>query len=628
MATKYIRNNTSFQYIVKEFIKTVSKDDILQHHQKIVVDFIMKYSNLRGLLIYHKMGSGKTITSIAICETLQKKFPTYKKIILVPRSLRGNIIKNMEKINVDATNYIFISSNANNFEEQLRRKFYDLNNSIIVIDEAHNITNAIINGSHNATSLYNMIMEATNIKIILLTGTVIVNDPFELVPLFNMLSGYIYINGKKITLLPEYYDIFNSYFVNNKDKSFSDIKFMSRINGLTSYYEGSEAMPLVKDLIIERVPMSAIQYSQYIIEKKHEEDTISFAIKSNNKLSKSASADSSYKIKTRQLSNCYYPDEEQEIIIIDGKKNITKDAFKLTSKFYEKIADTSPKIELLYKIVEKNKKTKGFIYSQFLHCGLYIIGGYLSYKGYKVFKLDEKQVDNANYYCYITGDIEPELRDRYINIFNSEKNINGNLIKLLLISAAGSEGISLNATRWCILFEGYWNSTRLNQVIHRGIRHDSHLNLPNDERNMQPYLLLAKTLDDNLSTDEEIYNSATENQKNINRYLNLVKKTSIDCLNTEDCFICQPTNMPLYIEDIALDIESPIICEKILTEDIKVTSIIIKVNTSNGLVNEEYFYTKVNNKIRIFQWNKTLNIHEELFINNPLFKLIRDEILK
>ena len=70
-----------------------------------------------------------------------------------------------------------------------------LEGSMLIIDEAHNFFNAITNGAKNAVSLYDLIMETKNVKLIFLSGTPVVNDPFELVPCFNMIRGKIDITG-------------------------------------------------------------------------------------------------------------------------------------------------------------------------------------------------------------------------------------------------------------------------------------------------------------------------------------------------------------------------------------------------------------------------------------------------
>ena len=69
-------------------------------------------------------------------------------------------------------------------------------NAVVIVDEAHNLVSRIVNkiGTKKtsiATSLYNLLMKATNAKIVLLSGTPVINYPNEIAILFNILRGYI-----------------------------------------------------------------------------------------------------------------------------------------------------------------------------------------------------------------------------------------------------------------------------------------------------------------------------------------------------------------------------------------------------------------------------------------------------
>ena len=63
-------------------------------------------------------------------------------------------------------------------------------NKLIIIDEVHNFISRICNGSKNSIILYELIMRSRNCKIVTLSGTPVINSPFELSILFNMLKGY------------------------------------------------------------------------------------------------------------------------------------------------------------------------------------------------------------------------------------------------------------------------------------------------------------------------------------------------------------------------------------------------------------------------------------------------------
>ena len=68
-------------------------------------------------------------------------------------------------------------------------------NSVIIIDEAHNFVSQInnkirISKSSISTEMYECIMKAENCKIILLSGTPYINNPSELGVMINLISGY------------------------------------------------------------------------------------------------------------------------------------------------------------------------------------------------------------------------------------------------------------------------------------------------------------------------------------------------------------------------------------------------------------------------------------------------------
>ncbi len=68
-------------------------------------------------------------------------------------------------------------------------------NSVVIIDEAHNFVSRVVNKLKSPKSisyrLYDYLMNATNAKIVFLTGTPIINYPNEIAVLYNMLRGYI-----------------------------------------------------------------------------------------------------------------------------------------------------------------------------------------------------------------------------------------------------------------------------------------------------------------------------------------------------------------------------------------------------------------------------------------------------
>ena len=63
--------------------------------------------------------------------------------------------------------------------------------SVIIIDEAHNLIGSVLNESSLKTRLYDLLYHAKNSKIVALSGTPIINKPQEIAYLMNLLRGPI-----------------------------------------------------------------------------------------------------------------------------------------------------------------------------------------------------------------------------------------------------------------------------------------------------------------------------------------------------------------------------------------------------------------------------------------------------
>jgi hypothetical protein len=211
------------------------------------------------------------------------------------------------------------------------------------------------------------------------------------------------------------------------------------------------------------------------------------------------------------------------------------------------------------------------IYSSFRTLeGLGILSEVLNRQGYKQILL--KKVENN--YLFADNDIFDEKYDnkRYIifdsdkektkllmNLFNNDfRNITnemkkalppnpsqlyGKLAKIFCITQSGAEGISLKNVRRVLLVEPFWNNVRIEQVIGRAIRSCSHEALPKKDRNVQVFSYIMKLTpkqiqsdytiernDNGLSTDEHILMTAEKKKTIINKFLNMLKSASFDCI--------------------------------------------------------------------------------------------------
>jgi superfamily II DNA or RNA helicase len=227
---------TNYSLEIQEFVKNVEykEDDWLNQEQRIVHD-VFVYKNKRGLLAYWKPGSGKThlTAACALSLDLPVLWITNKSLMADTNEKTNTIKRQLEEKGVDSSKlkeFKFLSLNAGNLKKQANSITFDgsFDNHFIVVDEAHHFFNSIANNSKNATDLFLKIKHARNIRILFLTGTPIIKNLFEMVPCFNMLSGF--------ELLPESIDEFEQLFY--KDGQLTrENKLENRLMGLISYYE-------------------------------------------------------------------------------------------------------------------------------------------------------------------------------------------------------------------------------------------------------------------------------------------------------------------------------------------------------------------------------------------------------
>jgi superfamily II DNA or RNA helicase len=87
--------------------------------------------------------------------------------------------------------YTFISYNGltQKLLTSLGKTAFD--NSFVIIDEVHNFASRIVNGSKLARDIYTKMLNAKDCKILLLSGTPIINNPYEIATIINLVRGYM-----------------------------------------------------------------------------------------------------------------------------------------------------------------------------------------------------------------------------------------------------------------------------------------------------------------------------------------------------------------------------------------------------------------------------------------------------
>ena len=213
----------------------------------------------------------------------------------------------------------------------------------------------------------------------------------------------------------------------------------------------------------------------------------------------------------------------------------------------------SPKyLNLLENIEDPENIGLHLVYSQFRTLeGIGMFTMVLDYNGFTRFKIKknatgdwELDISEENRgkptYALYTGTESAEEKEVIRNVFNGDWQENtpltnelkkiannnniGEIIKILMITASGSEGINLRNTRYVHIMEPYWHPARIEQIIGRARRICSHKNLPEALQSVEVFLYLMTFTQEQLDGDGSI----ELKRKDLSKKLYKLKKKNVE----------------------------------------------------------------------------------------------------
>lgn len=512
-------------------------------------DFLSKYigpnTQMKSLLVFHKIGAGKTCTAIRIAEEWVGK----KNIMIVlPASLIGGFRNELRSMCAE-NNYISqkdmeylkeLSPSSKDYKKIIKKsdeeidKYYDimsynkfvdninikkikLKNTLLIIDEIQNMVSE--NGIYYKT-LHKTIMKSDDkCRFVIMTATPMFDKPIELALTLNLLRKDI-----QLPIDTEFDKKFIEVVSNEKDEfsynaiNLDIIKNFSK--GMVSYYRGAPPYVFPKAQIkIVKCEMQKLQYDAYKTVSNNETKKVFKKYKNKEKIFKANAIEdlpNNFFIGTRIVSNILYPNfkiNENGLNSFKGKYTTSK-LEKFSIKFY--------------KILSKIKHSRGpvFVYSNFKEYG-----------GIKSFQkvLEDNGFENyltngtgKNRFAVWSGDENLKTREEMKTLFNNINNINGDKIKIMLGTPAIKEGVSLLRVKQVHIIEPTWNWSKMMQIMGRAVRFCSHKDLPVDERIVKIYVYIA-THKGEETTDQYILNLAIQKHKLISKFEHALKESAIDC---------------------------------------------------------------------------------------------------
>jgi len=479
-------------------------------HQLTPINYLEQHPEVRGLMVYHYLGTGKTYLALGYAE----RNPNKKVVLFVPRFLKGHWLKNMKSYGVtDPSRYQIV---AHNEGEKIIGK--DLSNTIVIVDESHKVFDKITSTDPSVVDKYSKVylnLQRAN-KILSLSGTPIFGDNIDIAYQVNLVSGRELIPFNREEFKVNFMDI-------NQNRS-----------ALVGYYAESQLAPLFGSIAGTMTGLTLISSSGYLVPimsaggyflpglVKWAMTVQDYPLRSFN-VSKMGAVGSKY-ITYYDFENknkAFYP--SKKIHYMDTQYNDYQMDFLLryadsqlsTNELVQLLKDEETNYGVGYVSLNstsiqdqlKQKPSSGLQISNLLHRNKNKSGGitypekfkkalnlmlktkgpvavysHFYYNGTLLFAKYLDSMGQGGKYAILHPDDSSDKYEKIIDSYNEGR------IKFLLIHPEITEGISLLGTGQLHMLETPYNKSFEEQIIGRAVRYRSHMHLPKNERRVDVYV--------------------------------------------------------------------------------------------------------------------------------------------
>tara|TARA_Y100001973_G_scaffold61741_1_gene90723 strand:+ start:525 stop:2204 length:1680 start_codon:yes stop_codon:yes gene_type:complete len=441
---------------LKSFVK-------LYDHQADFVSAVKKMKPSGGIVAAHGTGTGKTVSAIAAFEQLKGEGKAKRALVIVPAGLRDNflnkgikkftdskgvVVKKPSEVGQDVeyvvTSYTAFRQNPTGFIDTYKP-------DTIIADEFHRASNP-------GGKTHKALMEARKQvpRFIGLTASIVQNDPADIVPLMNIANRgedtkkefkQKYVRKQKVRNERGVFggkNVYTRRIIRQDD-------LVKKLGTTIHYIEDLDAdKKPVKDVQTVPVDMTDQQKRVYDLSMKGIDPKIRAKIAAGEPVSQKQAMHYFIRLlRARQVSNSLHT----------HVPNMT----------LAQAAEATPKVKRILDDAQEHIKTTSdaqiIMYTNFVHGGVDVLEAGLKARGvpYGVFKGTGKGVTNAS-------------RQKAVEDYTSGK------IKVIIITGAGAEGLSLGNTTMVQMADGHYNPERMSQAEARGVRAKGLSHRPKEER--------------------------------------------------------------------------------------------------------------------------------------------------
>lgn len=413
-------------------------------------------------------------------------------------------------------------------EEILKDPSIQSENSLLIIDEIQKIISDDGTYFNKLNYSLNVYARSTSgkptMKVVVMTATPVFDNPYEGFVIFNLFRPRIPLPIRKE-------EFKNMFIQDNRLKNTRLLKYC--ISGYVSYFKGGNpnGYPFRINHVVEH-KMSSVQQRMYEWMYGIEYDR--WNKKNRSKKKREEEEEVGFFPKCRQYCNIVFPDEKEvnefeEVEEVEDTYDTFLNIIK-KAKSEDVLKDMSPKMmDILYRIHKCTGKV--FVYSTYVLHGLLSMASILEKFGYVMIRPNMTEFEEgvkyfgvwspsvSKYYNFDHNEYTNSLR----NLFNSEYNRNGNICKIILSSVV--EGISLVGVSHIHMMDPWWNQSKMEQIIARGIRLCSHYQSENKVVDVYYHCMVGEH-----SLDKMIYRKSFLKQQINVECEQLFKEASTDCL--------------------------------------------------------------------------------------------------
>jgi superfamily II DNA or RNA helicase len=221
---KLIKKEYNKKYPCNNLINKETSIQVKRHQFNVSNNLI----DNRGLILFHEVGTGKTMSSIIASRCLLLSKIINKVIVITPTSLQENFKKELLKYDpdIDISNYYYYTIQGLTYALKNKTTVENCKNALVIIDEAHNLR---ASDSSQFEEIYKYCSHAK--KILLLTATPLINSKYDIINLIALIKNEEPITKKEFDEMDDkdfkiyLSNVFNIY-IKSSDKHFPDKKIV------------------------------------------------------------------------------------------------------------------------------------------------------------------------------------------------------------------------------------------------------------------------------------------------------------------------------------------------------------------------------------------------------------------